>query len=88
MLSLCCPHRLPFSLPLPYLLSLLQRLELMVNIIMVTFDMNQPTVAPMTTPNWNRCASTMLDILVRAGLVGWGSCRGRDLWLLACVPRS
>ncbi|KAL4433586.1 hypothetical protein ABPG75_000027 [Micractinium tetrahymenae] len=41
-----------------------QKVEVLINIITVTFDMNQPTQSAMTVPNWNRCAQTMFDIMV------------------------
>ncbi|KAI7845552.1 hypothetical protein COHA_000843 [Chlorella ohadii] len=41
-----------------------QKLEVLINVITVTFDMNQPTQNAMTVPNWNRCAQTMFDIMV------------------------
>lgn len=41
-----------------------QKLEVLIFIITVTFDMNQPMHASMTVPNWNRCAATLFDILV------------------------
>jgi translation initiation factor 3 subunit C len=40
-----------------------QRTEVLINIVTVTFDMNQPTVASMSTVNWNRCAATMFEVL-------------------------
>lgn len=44
-----------------------QRTEVLMNIVTVTFDMNQPTVAPMSTVNWNRCAATMFEVLQLLG---------------------
>ena len=40
-----------------------QRLEVLVHLITVIFDMNQPTLAPMSTPNWKRCAATLFEIM-------------------------
>ena len=40
-----------------------QRLEVLVHLITVIFDMNQPTTGPMTTPNWKRCAATLFEIM-------------------------
>jgi len=40
-----------------------QRLEVLVHLITVIFDMNQPTLAPMSTPNWKRCAATFFEIM-------------------------
>ncbi|PSC74602.1 Eukaryotic translation initiation factor 3 subunit C [Micractinium conductrix] len=40
-----------------------QKVEILINVITVTFDMNQPTQNAMTVPNWNRCAQTMFDIM-------------------------
>ncbi|KAL4854001.1 Eukaryotic translation initiation factor 3 subunit C [Chlorella vulgaris] len=44
-----------------------QKVEVLINVITVTFDMNQPTQSAMSVPNWNRCAQTMFDIMV------WGN---------------
>lgn len=40
-----------------------QRMEVLVHLLTVIFDMNQPTVAPMTTPNWKKSASILFEIL-------------------------
>ena len=40
-----------------------QRLEVLVHLITVIFDMNHPTTGPMTTPNWKRCAATLFEIM-------------------------
>lgn len=40
-----------------------QRVEVLVHLLTVIFDMNQPTLSPMTTVNWKRCASTLMDIM-------------------------
>jgi hypothetical protein len=43
----------------------MQRLEVLIHIITITFDMNQPMHDAMKTANWKRCAATLFDILVR-----------------------
>lgn len=40
-----------------------QRVEVLVHLLTVVFDMNQPTTSPMTTSNWKKCASTLMDIM-------------------------
>lgn len=40
-----------------------QKVDVLINMITVIFDMNQPTVTPMSTPNWNRCGATLFEVM-------------------------
>lgn len=40
-----------------------QKLQVLVHLITVTFDMNQPLAAPMTVVNWKRCMATLFEVI-------------------------
>lgn len=63
-----CQLTLPVCCPSPLVP---QRLEVLMHIITVTFDMNQPMHEAMKVPNWNRCAATLFDILVGRPAIIW-----------------
>lgn len=60
-----------------------QRLEVLVHLLTVLFDMNQPIAAAMTTPNWKRCAATLFDIMVRPRFFSVYSVLCSFVWLFS-----
>lgn len=40
-----------------------QKIEVLVHLVTVVFDMNQPLTAPMTVPNWKRCMASSFEIM-------------------------